>query len=86
VGAEIYSTKIPLPHNVIAALSGDPDARSAAGMTDVLSGGDDYELCFTSSQNEVEGCYKIGKIIEQKLLMLDGKETKPKGFEHKPMV
>lgn len=69
VGAEIDSSKIPL------AKGGD--------LMELISGGDDYELCFTSSQNSVEGCFKIGKIIDQRLLILDGKETKPKGYEHK---
>lgn len=70
VGAEIFSKQIPVskPHELMK----------------LITGGDDYELCFTTSEDNVEGCYKIGKIINQNKLLMDGAELSPKGYEHKP--
>jgi len=70
VGAELDSKSIPLA---------DPNANLIAQ----ISGGDDYKLLFTSSQESVEGCYKIGRIVAEKSLKLDEKPIPPKGYEHK---
>lgn len=72
LGAEIFSKDVPL--------AGDAD------IADLLSGGDDYELCFTSTKSEIAGCCKIGKIIAGNKLLLDGKEIKPKGYQHKGQI
>lgn len=69
VAAEIESKQIPVAMDNI--------------LLDLISGGDDYELLFTSENDEVEGCHKIGKIVEGNGLKLDGEDVAPKGYEHK---
>ena len=68
-GAEIFSRDVPL-------YNGLP-------VMDLLTGGDDYQLLFTSKQNAIKGCYKIGKIVKGKGIKLDGKRISPKGYQHK---
>ena len=68
-GAEIYSEQISLADN-------------STNIIELLSGGDDYELLFTSSETEVKDCFRIGEIIAEKKLFLDGKIITPQGFQH----
>jgi thiamine-monophosphate kinase len=70
VGAELDSNSIPL-------------ADSSADFMAQISGGDDYKLLFTSTQESIEGCYKIGKITASQELKLDGEIVQAKGYEHK---
>jgi thiamine monophosphate kinase len=69
-GAEIFSDKIPV-------------SDKSANLMDLITGGDDYQLCFTSSSPQIAGCYNIGRIIADKKLLLDNVQTSPKGYEHK---
>lgn len=69
VGAELNSDSIPLF-----------DKHSDLYLQ--ITGGDDYELLFTSKKANVAGCYKIGKITKGSGLKLDGKAIEPAGFEH----
>ncbi len=69
VSAEIFSNQIPLA---------DPNYD----LIEQISGGDDYELLFTSPKETVKNCYKIGKILTGSGILLDGKKIKPKGYEH----
>ena len=69
VSAEIISRQIPL----------------FAAKTDLykqITGGDDYELLFTSKLASVKGCYKIGKIIKGRGIKLNGKKVAEIGYEH----
>lgn len=70
IGAELYSKNIPL-------------ADSSYPLLELISGGDDYELLFTSKEEEVSGCYKIGKITQGEGILLDGETVEPKGYVHK---
>ena len=70
VGAEINSTAIPV-------------SSKKYDLMELITGGDDYELCFTSTRESFDGCHKIGKITADGFLKLDGKEVQPKGYEHK---
>lgn len=69
VGAEIDSAKIPLF-----------DKQSDLYLQ--ITGGDDYELLFTSKKTSIPGCTKIGKIAKGSVIKLDGKQIEPAGFEH----
>lgn len=70
VGAEIYSKQIPI-------------SESDYDIIDLISGGDDYELLFTSTESEIEGCHKIGKVMEGEGVKLDDSFVEPKGYIHK---
>jgi thiamine monophosphate kinase len=48
----------------------------------LITAGDDYELCFTAPVDAVEGCCKIGKIVGGSGIKLDGTLVAAKGFEH----
>ena len=69
VGAEIYSAQIPVSSN-------------RYNLMDLITGGDDYELCFTAPVEEFAGCTKIGKITSSNGIKLDGKIVEPKGYVH----
>lgn len=69
VGASLNSADIPL-------------ADSNSDLIQQITGGDDYKLLFTSQEDAIEGCFKIGKIIEHGF-KLDDAEVEPKGYEHK---
>lgn len=69
VGAHIYSDLIPL-------------ADKSAGLMELITGGDDYELLFTSRLEKVEACHNIGKITAHAGLRLDDAEVEAKGYEH----
>jgi thiamine-monophosphate kinase len=70
VGAEVFSSQIPIP-------------KSKYKLHELITGGDDYELCFTSKLPSFPGCTKIGKIVKGSGIKLDGKKVEPKGYEHK---
>lgn len=69
VGAEIDSDLIPLF---------DP----RADLLKQLTGGDDYELLFTSKAKTLPNCHKIGIITRHIGIILDGKKVKPEGYVH----
>jgi thiamine-monophosphate kinase len=71
VGASIRSEQVPIA----------PGAR----LTDALTGGDDYELLFTSSRALPElnaPVTEIGEIVAGSGIMLDGKSVEPSGYQH----
>lgn len=71
VGAEIQSDKIPVFVN--------------ASLTQALSGGDDYELCFTGDIDRLSvlaDVHQIGVITQQTGLRIDGELTKSKAYQH----
>lgn len=70
VGAELEAKKIPV-------------SSTKYDLLDLITGGDDYELCFTAPVDKVEGCYKIGKIITGSGIKLDGNFVKSAGWQHK---
>lgn len=69
VGAELVSADIPI-------------SESDCDLMELISGGDDYELLFTSSQEQVDGCYKIGRVVSSMGILLDGKLVEAKGYIH----
>ncbi len=69
VGAEIFSDKIPL-------FSKEADVMAQ------ITGGDDYELLFTSGFEEIAGCTTIGRITESGVITLDGNKVEARGYEH----
>lgn len=93
VGAEVDSAAIPLSSAALAAYQLDPDI-----LPIILTGGDDYELLFTTSPDSwpiIERfgqklgvpINKIGHIIsgsELSVLDKDGKNypIEPKGYQH----
>ena len=70
MGAEIIAGAIPL-------------APGKYELMELITGGDDYELCFTAPIESFEGCYKIGKITAGSGIKLDGKKIEPRGYTHK---
>lgn len=80
VGAEIHRERLPLSDAAQNWLAGEP-----ALWPLIYSGGDDYELLFTSSQ-EIEGATAIGKITASSgvKLLNEGKDITPKklGYSH----
>lgn len=87
VGGELYLERLPLSKALRAAFSLDEQRRFA------LSGGDDYELCFTSASNDVpEGrgfpVTRIGTVTADTQLtcLLDGELVpfKDSGYRHFP--
>jgi thiamine-monophosphate kinase len=71
VGAEVARGAIPV--------------CPGATVDHALSGGDDYELCFTSSSPPPEldcGSACIGSIVSTQGLWVDGKVVEPVGYEH----
>jgi thiamine-monophosphate kinase len=93
VGAEVDSTAIPLSSAALAAYQIDPDI-----LPIILTGGDDYELLFTTSPDSwpiIERfgqklgvpISKIGHIISGSELIVLDKDSKiypiePKGYQH----
>jgi thiamine-monophosphate kinase len=85
VGAEINIDQIPLSEH----LKQLPDKKRA--LTLALSGGDDYELCFTIAANQVArldfDCTCIGKITAKRELVLHDRQGHPyqetlRGYQH----
>ena len=79
VGIDISSKNLPISESVIEFCKNqgfDPVLFS-------LESGDEYELLF-SSPDEVDLPYvkKIGKIISQKGIFIDGRRAKIEGFDH----
>ena len=71
VGAELVLSAIPV--------------FEGASPQQALSGGDDYELCFTASATlpDLEcATTRIGKIVSSPGILLDGKPVEPVGYEH----
>lgn len=71
VGAELVSEAIPI--------------AAGASIEQALTGGDDYELCFTSPIAPPElacGTSRIGTVVESEGIFLDGIATEPVGYEH----
>ena len=86
-GLEIKSSKIPLSLKARAILK-----RKYLSLNDLISAGDDYELAFSVSEENLEFIKKVGKIkkvkvsvigqfTKEKKLLLDGK-TFSKGYSH----
>lgn len=88
VGAEIYLEQLPC-----SELMKSFERDQAENW--ILSGGDDYELCFTLSEDKAEslgdvlkGCFKIGKVLSKSGLHLKraGLEVNhqqfTKGYQH----
>jgi thiamine-monophosphate kinase len=81
-GALLYRDSIQISEGaraVASLLNGDH-------MDYVLAGGEDYELLITSGHDEIEGCIKIGEIIEEGFFMQDSDGNKepfrPGGYTH----
>ena len=53
VGATLWVDRVPLSHAFRELLAANPDARSALGAL-ALTGGDDYELCFTAPADRAD--------------------------------
>lgn len=71
VGAEIHGEQIPL--------------MSGASLAQALTGGDDYELCFTSSQPPADlgtAVTRIGSIVAGSGVILDGRAVTAAGYRH----
>ena len=87
VGAELQLEKLPL--SVVLSCLNKQQAWEKA-----LTGGDDYELCFTLAEKDwpevkqhLPGCVTIGRITEDKGLRLVGADNQPytikaKGYDH----
>jgi thiamine-monophosphate kinase len=69
VGAEIDAAQIPT-------------SKCEYDIMQLITAGDDYELCFTAPVDALDGCYKIGKIVAGSGIKLNGRAVAPKGFEH----
>lgn len=69
LGAELDSRAIPI-------------SSKEYPLMELITSGDDYELCFTSTANEVKGCYKIGHMVAGSGIKLDGKQVEPRGYQH----
>ena len=88
VGAEIHCNDIPCSDSLKSFI---PDSRQRVQM--MITGGDDYELCFTvpaSQVDEVRGISeelalpltRIGTICEGSQLKVDGETLEQQGFDH----
>ena len=69
IGAEIFSSRIPL-------------FDETADLMAQITGGDDYELLFTSNSDNLANCHKIGIITGNNGILLNGKKVKAEGYEH----
>ncbi|MGD9221709.1 MAG: thiamine-phosphate kinase [Desulfobacteraceae bacterium] len=89
VGAEIYAEAIPI-HDDLRAIGGE---LSKDPLDFALSGGEDYELLFSISEDKVPiltkanaSFHKVGKITEKnkgrRLVTADGKRKLPGGYDH----
>lgn len=84
VGAIIYEERIPMSEEMIKA----SEILGVNPLQFALSGGEDYELLFTSGSSiKRDGITEIGMIIEEGLFILnkDGKKRPliPEGYTHK---
>lgn len=83
VGARIYADRVPLSRELIpVAMSIGRDPQEFA-----LTGGEDYELLFTSPQKgKIEGATRIGEIVPSGMTIVraDGTEREfgPEGYQH----
>jgi thiamine-monophosphate kinase len=82
VGAKIYSDKIPVSSELrIASIKLGLSCQKLA-----LTGGEDYELLFTSPRELKRGAYHIGDIVESGTVLIgkNGQETpfSPEGYQH----
>ena len=71
VGAELTLDAIPV--------------TQGASVGNALSGGDDYELCFSSASVPPDlGCLtsRIGSIVDVMGMWIDGQAVEPAGFDH----
>ena len=82
VGARIRVDRLPLSQGLIEA-SG---LLKLSPVDLALSGGEDYELLFTASEDVIPGATCIGEITRSGIRVVgpDGKQIKhhPKGYEH----
>ncbi|MEE9524789.1 MAG: thiamine-phosphate kinase [Thermodesulfovibrionales bacterium] len=81
-GALLYRDNIPVSEGARAVASLLHDNH----MDYVLAGGEDYELLIASVHDEIEGCIKIGEIIEEGFFMQGANGNKehfgPGGYTH----
>lgn len=83
VGAKIFAERVPLSKEMIAvsmAMGRDPIGFA-------LSGGEDYEMLFTSlSKGNIKGATRIGEVTRSGMSIIgkDGKERPfgPEGYQH----
>jgi len=81
VGAIIDAGAVPIHADAVAA---SVDGRSA--FDHAAGDGEDYELLFTASRGDFEGCFRIGKVIADGGLFVrsEGRlaPLEPRGWEH----
>jgi thiamine-monophosphate kinase len=81
VHATISASRIPLSHAVRAALRANP-----ARMTQILSGGDDYELVFTVAPAAAEDIARIANEVELPLTPIGQIHEKTAAHRHAVLV
>ncbi len=58
---------------------------AGAELQHALSGGDDYELCFTAAEEPAEldvTCTRIGTVVAGSVITLDGQPVSAAGYQH----
>ena len=78
-GFEIYSERIPV-NKIVKSMLKEKAVKYA------LNSGEGYELLFTVDEKEVKDLNFdfsiIGRAIEDKKILLDGKKLKEEGYDH----
>ena len=88
-GAEIYADAVPLHDTVISA----GEALEKAPVEFAVQGGEDYELLFSISEENLSAlentgitCYKVGKVLEHSaeavFVTEEGRHPLSSGFNH----
>ncbi len=70
-GAELEGASIPV--------------MAGADLEHALSGGDDYELCFTAAEEPAQlgvACARIGTVVAGSEITLDGRPVSAAGYQH----
>lgn len=65
--------------------SGSVPVAEGASLAQALSGGDDYELCFTAAGSPPSlgvPVHRVGRVVERRGLWLDGRSVDPAGYQH----
>ncbi|UCG78315.1 MAG: thiamine-phosphate kinase [Nitrospirota bacterium] len=82
IGAQLYKDRIPVSKGALKIAG----SLNMDVMDYAFSGGEDYELLFTSKRDEIEGCTLIGEIIEKGFYLSDENgnrsEVLPGGYTH----